>query len=559
MAALTFEEFVPTKSQPLTFDEFKPDFNARMDIDLQERRQKGKEIIGRFKENLPKGDLAGNIVSTGLQLAGNVGAGSVLDLAGNLIGSGARTIAEQTPDSIKQPIAEGAASIANSQFGRAVGEGAKAIGQGYSYAKENAPAMVGTLEAGMNLAGVTPLVKGVNAVAKAVPLGEASGVSINNAAFGIPEYTANRATGLVARGSEALNKSIKNLSDEAAPFYKAVDESGGALNANGSQLVSQEILGKLGSADELLPGQTLTRLQQMQKDMAQGITVTKLDKWRRRFSDIADDTRKSVVDGGGLTEEGRNAVMVIKGIDSAFSKLDPVHFSKGGAEVIDTLNQARSASARAATFGRIARIAKKTDGDPARIKTALKRIVDEGRFDGLRPNEIELLKTASKRSLMESFERGLGTFGFDFGQRKNVALPGLISGGAGTAAAFGGSAPLAIPAVVGGTAMRQASKLAARGKLERTLKAIESRPLYEPPVRPTPQAPMQALPAPSIYVNPQGQAVMGAAGMTPTKEAAEAAFIKGKMLTLPDGSQISIEELKKMKPSDARALLNKGN
>lgn len=336
-------------------------------------------------------------------------------------------------------------------------------------------------------------------------MGEGSGVSVNAALVGTPDYIATRKAGMFADKGQALEDVSTRLHSEATPFYDAVDSAGGRINPQGISTIRTAIDAAIGPEDELLSGPTINLYDKMKKSMEVGdISITKLDRYRRKFSAIANDTRKSVVDGGGLTEEGRLAVQAVRGIDKALSDMQPNHFSSGSPEIVATLEQARAASSRAQAFDRIKRIAQKTEGDPARTKAALTKFVnDKNKLTGLKDEEIAALQTASERSPMEYLERGLGTFGLDLGVRKNVALPGLTAG----SAALG--APGVIPVVAGGTVARQLSKYAARGKLQKAMNTIESRPINRREII-SPPEPKRLTYQPeekTVVVNTYGQAI----------------------------------------------------
>lgn len=515
------------QSGALTFDDVpdvKPSLMTRIKGDIQNRYAQGQQIADQYVNGQISAPSAYG------QIIGKTMFGSGADALGEV----AKTVWGDDPD---EPIQKAITGAAQTVVGSAPVQYGLSKWQEF---KANHPEAAGNLEAAgdvVNFLGSVGGVKGaVTAATDAAPvvksavnkveaasqklpgmLGDTkSGVSVSDAMLGVPEYTGNRVKGLFAeRGAKLENTSAK-LHAEAQPIYQEVDRAGGRINPAGIQQIKKNIDSNLGARDEIMDGKTLNMLSKMEKAMDSGdISVTKLDRYRRKFSAIADDTRKSVVDGGGLTEEGRNAVLVIKGIDESLKKLQPQHFSVGSPELVAKLEQARAASSRAFAFDRLKRIAQKAEGDPTRIKVALTKLVnDKSKMAGFTKEEAALLTEASKRSSMEAIERGLGTFGIDLGVRKNVAFPSLS---ASAAAGVSGAVPAAVAGVAAGTAARQASKYAARGKLQSAMDAVKNRPVVarEVPKAPAPEAPklLTYQPEPVVMqTNSMGQTVP----MTPT-------------------------------------------
>jgi hypothetical protein len=532
------------------------DFYQKVGGSILKRTNELADNIVEYKT----GDI--NAAQLALRGVGKAGFGTLADVTGNAISSAYG----QLPDAAQEKLGSAARYVAESP----VGDAAKYVGGKWGQFAEQNPEAARDIESVANIAGYVPVSKVAGKVAqqattvgqKAVKAANAfedattkmgglagetkSGVAMGKASLGLSEYLDNRVAGVSAKNADELNAVGKELHSVADPLYAEVDALGGRINAKGISRVFSGIDEKFGSKERILKGQTLSMYKDMQRDIATGdASVSKLNEYRKAFGEIAESNTKSVVDGGGLTPEGRKAVLVIKGIDDGLNKLDDSDFISGSPEVVDKLNKARAASARAFSYERIARKVKRADGDPARTKTALKRILDDEKTQGLMPDEIAALKKAADYSVAERLERGLGTFGFDLGSRKNVALPGV-----GGAAAIGvGGASAAIPVIAAGSVARQTSKLAARGKAQMALDKIASRSLPEGRPRaakPMPPKPL-ALPAPqsTISVDKAGRAVQ----MTEAERAAMGQAPSQFM-------NPSIEQLRSMPPEEAKKLLD---
>lgn len=125
-------------------------FFERFGEDLKTRfGEQGSEIIRARVE----GDQG--FMSTALQLTGKVGAGTVLDLMGELIVSGGRGLSNITPDAIEDPIKGGATAAAMKLLDTDLGQkGLAAAKEGYEkwseFAEEN-PVMARNIESVVNI------------------------------------------------------------------------------------------------------------------------------------------------------------------------------------------------------------------------------------------------------------------------------------------------------------------------------------------------------------------------------------------------------------------------
>lgn len=313
----------------------------------------------------------------------------------------------------------------------------------------------------------------------------------------VGEGVGNRAKGAFGTMSaeDIAAQSDKNWAGSSASF-KGSREAGAVLTPEAGNAVLQQATDAINSAGILNPKRhtaTIAALEDLQKDVESGnLSLEKLDQHRQAFADaVKDNTTKME----GMNSDAYRALQAKNAIVDSISNFGKDHFSAGTPEAADSLLTGINQWAQAARFDRVADLIKKSEGDSTAIKRNFTNFVNkESNLKGFNADEIAALKDAASRGVLEKVERGIGTFGFDFGKVKNVALPAITSG---TSAVVPGGAPLA----VAGTVLRQTGKYAARGKAQTALDTIMNRPTA-PAARPIPTAevtpvkPTLALPAP---------------------------------------------------------------
>lgn len=349
---------------------------------------------------------------------------------------------------------------------------------------------------------------------------------ITKAITAIPEGIALRAKGFQFDPEKVAAQSDTNWADASAKL-NAAHNAGAVLTPQ----AGQDILTKVKAAVGKLNGRhadTQAELADFEAKVNSGqLTLSDVDEFRQNFGDVIKDNTKSKIDGGGLNSDGMKSFMAKKAIGDSFDDLatNPSAFSVGTAEAAAHLKEGINQYAQAARYDRIGDLVNKADGDATAMQRLFKNFTDNpANLKGYSPEEIDALKSVANRGAGESIERGLGTFGFDLGRTKNVALPYFM---AGEAARAGGAAllPHGVPLAVAGTVARQTGKYAARGKASNALETImgretsipvsSSRPWSaQPPLNmqgysaPIPPAPL-ALPAPqtTITVDNYGRAI----------------------------------------------------
>lgn len=271
---------------------------------------------------------------------------------------------------------------------------------------------------------------------------------------------ATAAKGLFARAPEAVQDAAESMKNTAGALYNQMRQVGATFNPQ----ATKNLISNIGSAvaskqfiPELNP-KTLAIVNHITEAAKTGaLGLDDLDQYRRLLGRI------------GPTEDGVSAGQVRSAIDDFVKNAGQKDLASGDPTAFSLLNQGRKQYQQASKFEDISDILTKADGDPNKIKSGLTRFLNnEKNTKGWSDEEIQALKDAAGRTGTEQIMRGLGTFGFDLGHTKNIALPALASGGALAAPAVG------VPAVVGGTIARQGSKLAARGGAENLLNTLQN-------------------------------------------------------------------------------------
>jgi hypothetical protein len=443
-----------------------------------------------------------------------------------------------TPEG-KQTFSNAVNYVKESPVGVAVGEGVQQIkdevndlSQYNSNLKDDLSAFGQNAQLAANLPILKPVASVAASAAKPVASYVGSGVK-------------NRAVGVRAFGREQLDDVLLSHGDATSGLYKAVDATGASLKPNAAQSINANVLAAIdtsqinpaaspktiGAVKELYNRVTIGKINPITGAVTQApLSVSELDGYRKLLSNIS----------------GEDAVVANKvrdAIDSSLNALSPTDFNGGGIQAAKLLVEARASAAKGFKLEQIADIIKKADGNTIAIKRGFKKLIDQKDWErGFTPDEIKAIKKAAQYGVGEIIERGLGTFGFDLGKTKNVALPLLT----GTSAGLG--VPGGAPLIAAGTVTRQTGKLAARGKAQNVFNTIKARKYSAPTTAPVapPFTPVQApfggyLPAPTISVNSAGQAA--------TQEN-RAALGSGYKIPNP-----TIEQFKTMPPEQQAALV----
>lgn len=307
---------------------------------------------------------------------------------------------------------------------------------------------------------------------KNAELGAAFGVAapvIGATVGSVAKTTGNIYKGFKARDVEELENVAKSIRDESGVAYKAMRDSGAILNRPRAVNITNQVESAIKSSGKLnqgLHGKTLSVLNDF-KEAARNadFTVEDLDQFRQLFREVVESDTAITGKVGG---DGFKALEAINKIDDAVDNLAGIDIRGGRTDALDALEVGRKTYQKARKFEAITDIVKKSKGDEVALKRGLTKFAEKAKNTrGWSGEELGALDKAASRNGTESILRGLGTFGFDLGKTKNIALPVLTAGGG-----------LAIPGGIGltavGTVARQANKLAAKGGVEDLLKVIQA-------------------------------------------------------------------------------------
>lgn len=373
---------------------------------------------------------------------------------------------------------------------------------------------------------------GMGGIGEAAPLADAAGSKIADAAKSIPEGFSNRVKGAISSLSpeDLATQSDKNW-QEASDLFKSSTANGAVVSDNAAQNIFSKVRDAVGSLRSR-HSDTSGTLDDFEKTVQKGnVTPADLHDFRKDLNDVISENTKSKIDGGGINEDGQKAMAAKNALDEALLGISEKDLSSGTPQAITDLQNGINSTARSYRYDRIADLIKKSEGDATAIKRNFTSFVNkDSNLNGFNNEEIAALKDAAQRGTLESIERGMGTFGLDFGKVKNVALPVI----AGTSSAV--VPGIGLPLSVAGTALRQTGKWAARGKAQTALDTIMSRdtaPIVRPPSEPPPTAPQLALPAPLA-----GKMLAGAQGeITPIESGQHDAMYEAQQRIANDRTQ----------------------
>lgn len=314
-----------------------------------------------------------------------------------------------------------------------------------------------------------------------------SGVSVNAALANVPKGVASAVEGVGTRYKgatkalkpEDLDELLVGLKDHTSDLYKAVDDAGAKIRPETAQRLNNEILSSvqniqinpaaspktLGAVKELYNRITIGKTNPITGEVTQApLSVSELDGYRKLL-------------GGIQGEDAVVANKVREVIDNQLAAMTTKDFVGGGTQAPKLLFEARNAASKAFKVEQISDIIKKAAGSTRAIKAGFTKLTEKKNWErGFTPSEITAIKEAADSGTGELIERGIGTFGLDFGKVKNVGLPVLTGGSVGL------GVPGGIPLVTAGTVLRQTGKYAARGKAQNVIDEILSRPQKTPDI-----------------------------------------------------------------------------
>ena len=260
MATISQQEFlkggkkiqvvVPASANLGVPKEEQPGFLQRVGEDLKKR---GSNITQTFKDTA-SGKI--NPLETGVQTAGAV-AGGVNDI----LGEGVKSAVEALPESVKEPVRQGAVYVLQTRAGQA---GLNAISQGmekYAGWKSENPQLAKDLESVVNIAALLPIGKG-GQIAKegteqaAIKGGELAtkGAAVTKRAtekilkkVGTPDPTPLQAAGQILQGETSdVAKGVKGLANLDTKDVKTFKDLNAKINTKISAL-AQEVDADLAS------------------------------------------------------------------------------------------------------------------------------------------------------------------------------------------------------------------------------------------------------------------------------------------------------------------------
>lgn len=470
-----FQSAAPTQQPWEAFTPQSNDYLSRVGTDLNKRLNTGKQI--GIDTLLSKQSPAAGMVQ---------GIGTGFGAIGDVVGEAAKSLYNTASDNMRSlpgadlrsaianKIGQGADYVAKSPVGVATGE---AVNQYQDWAKAN-PQASRTVDAVANTAMVAPTVG---------PLGtavsEAAGLAKSAAKTSILDPIALRGRGLMAMSPEARAELSQTNWDNASGLFKSSTANGAVIAPSSAQDILNYAKQKVGSLNSRT-ADTAGVLDDFQEAINKGkVTPDTLHEFRQNFNDVISSNTKSKIDGGGINLDGKKALDAKNAISEAMAGLTQKDLSAGTPQALSDMQEAINRTAQAHRFDRVSQMLTDAQNAPDAIKRGAERLLKT--MKGLSPEETAALQAMAARGTGQTIERGLGTFGFDLGRYKNVALPALagsatLDAGRGAAAAY---VPHALPLVAVGTVARQTGKLAARGLGQDALDAIMERN-----VKPTPAA-----------------------------------------------------------------------
>lgn len=434
----------------------------------------GTRAVTAYKNNAPK------------LLGGDPGAYDGESLAGTMQDARAASKARMQQEWQQHPVASIASNVAGglatgkimgaTNAGKALGS---SIGSGEIFGKDLGlagraikSAAAGAASGGIYGAGAADDGNRLEGAEQGAKYGAAFGAAapvVGAVASNVASGAKTAWKGAFASGAQELDEAGNVLKKVATDAYQDMRNAGAELNRSGISKVTYKIgkeLSDSGLMNEDLHRGTLSVIKDLNADAQSGsLTLEKLDQYRQLLGQVI---KKNTTKLDGMNPDAFKATQAISALDDAVETIGAAHLSKGTPQAIQTLDKARAAWSQYSKFDRISGIIQAAEGDANKIKQGLKTFLkNTNNTRGFSGDEIKALENAANRTGGEKILRGLGTFGFDLGKTKNIALPAIATGSSTLV-------PGGIPLVAAGTAARQTGKYLARGKAEQLLNVIQN-------------------------------------------------------------------------------------
>lgn len=276
--------------------------------------------------------------------------------------------------------------------------------------------------------------------------------------------------GWMSRSPEMLENATQNIAKEGHESFEAMRKSGVSLNPQIATALTkhmQEEVGKMGVLNPKIHGDTLSIMKQMQAESQKGMSVDRLHQYRKLLRGAEKKELRAGNNEGALAAQN-----ALHALDDAVETVKIKGGSKEGAAALESMQKGIKTWSKMRKFDTISDAIERSQGDPDKLKTALKKIYDTPRLSrGFTKEEMAALKDAKENTTAESLMKMAGKFGFDISKGvQGNRVPWLAGFGAHL---FGAGTPELGALAAGGTAARYGQKLMARGKAEQLLKTIE--------------------------------------------------------------------------------------
>jgi len=321
------------------------------------------------------------------------------------------------------------------------------------------------------VAAMTAMVPGAKPAATAATKGaEAIGGTLVKGAKNVAEGAGTMKEGWHARTPEVLQQATENIANEGDASFKAMRDAGVSLKPELATALTrhmQKSVEEMGVLSPKIHGDTISILKQMSQESQKGMSVDRLHQYRKLLRGAQNKELRA-----GNNEGAKAAGNALEALDEAVETVKVKGGSAEGSKALSAMQNGIKTWAKMRKFDTISDAIERSQGDPDKLKTALKKIYDSPKLSrGFTKEEMAALKEAKENTTGESLLKMAGKFGFD-----------LSKGVQGNRAPFwtgvgvhlmGAPSPEVIAATGAGTAARYGQKLMARGKAERLLKTIE--------------------------------------------------------------------------------------
>ncbi len=259
----------------------------------------------------------------------------------------------------------------------------------------------------------SPAAKGI-----AKPAEEAVAKGMGNITKGLAETAGEIKSGINATQLSKLEEIAGGMKSQAKNTLQKAFGDNPILSKPAAENISQYVnnaVAQTGRLNKRLHGDTISVLNDLEKDAKKGMTLEQLEQYRQILRQVV---KKNTTKLEGAGVEVPKSQAAIDAIDQQLTNITPESFVGGsklsGVEAVKNLEAYRKQYAAYKRFERISDMANNAKGDASKIQAAFEKMAKKERnMAGHPETEKAVIKKIAKSGLGDKTLAGLGKAGFN--------------------------------------------------------------------------------------------------------------------------------------------------